>query len=94
MAPYGYNRHYLQLLPMTQSVIDLSDSPAKILKQLQELNVSYLHVTNSPGLVPGVTPLINIWLDSVKNISRENGVILIPLGDLQQGEALYKLPTK
>ena len=94
MGPYGYNRHYFQLLPMTQSAIDLSDSPAILLRQLQRYNISYLHLTNNPGLVPGVTPLIQKWLKSLNGISTESGVIEVPLGDLLQGEKLYKLPAQ
>ena len=93
MAPYGYNRPFAQLLPLAQSEIDLMMPPEKILEELSKYGVSYLHLTNSPGLVPGVALAIEPWLTNINLIPRLENVHLLEHIDYGNGiqESLYKL---
>ena len=93
MAPYAYNRKFSQLLPLSQSKIDLTLSPEDLLNEIRKNNISYLHLTNSPGLVPGVASAIAPWLSNLNQIPLEPGVQLIKKIDYGNGiqEALYKI---
>lgn len=93
MAPYAYNRKFSQLLPLSQSKIDLTMSPKDILSELRENNISYLHLTNSPGLVPGVAAAIAPWLINLNQVPFESGVEMLKKIDYGNGiqEALYKI---
>jgi hypothetical protein len=93
MAPYDYDRKFLQILPVSQNMIDLEGSPKQILSTLRSLGVSYLHINSHPGLVPGATPMIAKWLQSLYRIPNEPGVRLVLKNDNDsiQFSALYKI---
>ena len=93
MTPYIYSRRYAQLLPLAQSEIDLMMPPERILEKLLEHNIGYLHLTNSPGLVPGVAAAIEPWLVKINQVPEHGNLELLKQIDYGNGakETLYKI---
>jgi hypothetical protein len=93
MAPYDFNRKYIQLHPVAQNMIDLDSSPKEILRLLKIQGVTYLHINPYPGLVPGATPLLDHYLNNLYKIPEEPGVVMILKKELVSGKfsALYKI---
>jgi hypothetical protein len=92
--PYHIQRQAIQLLPVSQDEIDLSQPPDALLLALRELGVTHLHLTQFSGLNPWMNPEIDRWLAGVRRIPMLPCVELLQRSDARsdKGEqAVYRL---
>lgn len=67
--PYLLQRPFLQMLPVSENVIDLSLPPEQLRRKLIEHGATHLHLTQYSGLNPWMEPVVDKWLESLRKIS-------------------------
>ncbi len=72
--PYPLDRPFLQILPVSQTRIDLARPPGEILGALRREGAGFLQLTEFSGLNLWMNPTISGWLQSARRIPNEPGV--------------------
>ena len=92
--PYLVGRPFLQILPVSQNRIDLSLPPERIRRALLEHGATHLYLTQSSGLNVWMSPLVDKWLEKVRELPKLDAVRLIIRLEYPSGkgvQAIYKL---
>lgn len=92
--PYLLQRPFLQMLPVSENVIDLSLPPDQLRIKLLDHGATHLHLTQYSGLNPWMVPVVDKWLKSLREIpalpsTRQLLVLNYPTSKGLQG--FYKL---
>lgn len=72
--PYLLRRPFLQMLPISENVIDLSLPPEQIRQAMLAHGATHLHLSQHPGLNSWMGPVIDRWLESLRKIPDLPGV--------------------
>jgi len=72
--PYLLDRRFLQMLPVSENLIDLSEPPEQLLVDLRHHGATHLYLTEFSGLNPWMTTVIDRSLRSLRAIPQLPGV--------------------
>lgn len=72
--PYLLQRPFLQMLPVSENVIDLSLAPEQLHKALLAQGATHLHLAEHSGLNPWMVPVLDRWLVSLRKVPQLPGV--------------------
>jgi hypothetical protein len=68
--PYLLQRPFLQMLPVSENVIDLSSSPARLRADMVLHGATHLHLTEYSGLNIWMKPMVDKWLNALREIPK------------------------
>ena len=71
--PYLLQRPFLQMLPVSENMIDLSLPPEQLRHKLIEHGATHLHLTQYSGLNPWMEPVVDKWLENLRKIPALTG---------------------
>lgn len=66
--PYLLQRSFLQMLPISENVIDLSLPPEQLHRKLISHGATHLHLTQYSGLNSWMEPVVDKWLENLRKI--------------------------
>jgi hypothetical protein len=66
--PYLLQRPFLQMLPVSENVIDLALPPEQLRRALLAQGATHLHLARHTGLNPWMDPVIDRWLESLRKL--------------------------
>jgi len=66
--PYLMGHRFLQILPVSETKIDLSLPPELLLQSLRAQGATHLHLTEFSGLNLWMNPIIDKWLSSLRQV--------------------------
>lgn len=72
--PYLLQRPFLQMLPVSENVIDLSLPPEQLRQALLARGATHLHLAQHTGLNPWMVPVVDRWLVSLRKVPDLPGV--------------------
>ena len=72
--PYLMQRPFLLMLPVSENVIDLALPPEQLRDALLAQGATHLHLTQHTGLNPWMTPVLDRWLESLRQVPQLPGV--------------------
>jgi hypothetical protein len=72
--PYLLQRPFLQMLPVSENVIDLSSPPAQLREEMVLRGATHLHLTEYSGLNIWMKPMVDQWLRTLREIPTLSGV--------------------
>jgi hypothetical protein len=72
--PYLLGRPFLQMLPVSENLVDLSQPPEVLLRALKEHGATHLHLTEFSGLNGWMMPLVERWTEGLRAIPALPGV--------------------
>jgi hypothetical protein len=97
VSPFELNRRFMQVLPISQNVIDLDRTPAEIEQALRTAGACYLHVPYSTGLNPWMNIAVSPWIDRVRQVCDRPGATILRQHNPATGSGLLsticKLPN-
>lgn len=67
--PYLLQRPFLQMLPVSENVIDLSLPAEKLRQNLIDHGATHLHLTQYSGLNPWMEPIVDKWLENLRKVT-------------------------
>jgi hypothetical protein len=72
--PYLLGRPFLQMLPVSENLVDLSLPPEALLRALRAHGATHLHLTEVSGLNGWMMPLVERWTAGLRGIPALPGV--------------------
>lgn len=66
--PYLLQRPFLQMLPVSENLIDLALPPEQLRQALLARGATHLHLAQHTGLNPWMDPVIDRWLESLRKL--------------------------
>jgi hypothetical protein len=92
--PYLLQRPFLQMLPVSENLIDLALPPEQLRQAMLAHGATHLHLSQHSGLNPWMVPVVDRWLESLRKIPDLPGVrrLLYLNYSTQKGlQAFYEL---
>jgi hypothetical protein len=72
--PYLLQRRFLQMLPVSENLIDLALPPEQLREALLAHGATHLHLAQHTGLNPWMDPVIERWLARLREVPGVHGV--------------------
>lgn len=72
--PYLLQRPFLQMLPVSENMIDLSLPPEQLRQAMLAHGATHLHLSQHTGLNPWMVPVVDRWLESLRKVPDLPGV--------------------
>jgi hypothetical protein len=72
--PYLLQRPFLQMLPVSENMIDLSLPPEQLRQAMLAQGATHLHLSQHTGLNPWMVPVVDRWLETLRKVPDLPGV--------------------
>jgi len=95
VTPFELDHRFLQLLPISQNVIDLRQSPAEIERALRTRGACYLHLPFAMRANPWLDAELSPWVERIRRICEHPGAQVLKSEEVAPGlvSRVCKLPN-